>query len=315
MKRSVPRRRRGLAGGVLAAATALVLSACGLGSEDEGLVIGQFSWTHAELQVEILKAIVEDHPDLGIETITTQDLDPAAAWTGLGRGDLDLLVEVNLPNQQAFADENAATTELVSNTYDGAAQGWFVPSYLVAPGGEAEGLTSVDQLADPEWAEKVGGTLFDADAGWVTSDQNAKRLEAFGIDLEHSNSAEAALLSQVERSYSREEPILFYFYRPHWVFNSYDLVQIEEPHPYEEGCFEEGGRDDCAIPELAAWIAINSDLRDESPEFVAFLEQFQIPLEDIEALLEQHESEGTSVPDLARQWVDDNADQIEEWVG
>lgn len=304
----------------LAAASLLaVTAACGGSDSDDsadGITIeaGQFSWTAAELQIEILREIADQYPELGVSDIESTNLDPAAGWVGIQRGDLDFLTEVNLPNQQAFADDAADEVNLVSETYGGAAQGWFVPSYLVEAGGAAEGLTSIDQLND--YADEVGGVLFDADPGWVTTEQNAARIEAFGLDqIEHRPSSEAALIAELRRQYNREEPILIYFYRPHWLFAEFDLVQLEEPNEYEEGCFTDGGRADCAIPTLAAWVGARADLQDRVPEFYALLENFQISLEEVEVLLSEAEEDGADVEQIAKDWVADNTDTIESWIG
>lgn len=287
------------------------------GSEDKSgveLKVGQFSWTAAEIETSILAEIAEAHPELGVSSVKSVSTDPAPGWVGLGRGDVDALVEVNLPNQQELADKNAQSTELVSQTYGDAAQSWFVPRYLVEKGGAAEGLTSVDQLSDPAWAKKVGGTLYDADPGWITTKQNDARIKGLGADLEHSKSSEAALIAQAQRSYQREEPFLLYFYHPHWLFEQLDLVQLKESRPYKDDCFTESGPNDCAIPSQEAWIAINKDLGKKAPEFAAALKDFSIPLDDVEALLGEHEEKGTSSEDLATEWVREHSDEIEKWI-
>ena len=40
----------------------------------------QFSWTAAGLTNSILSEIAADHPDLGVASLATTQLDPAAAW-------------------------------------------------------------------------------------------------------------------------------------------------------------------------------------------------------------------------------------------
>ena len=153
----------------------------------------QFSWTAAGLTNSILSEIAADRPELGVATLQTTQLDPAAAWAGAQRGDIDLLTEVALPNQQELADSAAERVEIVSETYGDAAQGWFVPAYAVEPGGPLEGLTSVTQLN--EYSDQLGGKFYDADPGYITTEQNAKRLVGYGITLEHVVSSEAAELA------------------------------------------------------------------------------------------------------------------------
>jgi glycine betaine/proline transport system substrate-binding protein len=304
----------------LALAAALTAAVAGCSSEEAGsgggsgitVQAAQFSWTAAGLTNTILGEIAADHPDLGVASLATTQLDPAAAWTGAQRGDIDLLTEVALPNQQQLADEAADRVEIVSETYGDAAQGWFVPAYAVEPGGPLEGLTSVTQLND--YADALGGKFYDADPGYITTEQNAKRLEGYGITLEHVVSSEAAELAQLANSYSREEPIVLYLYHPHAVFAQYEMVQLEEPTPYSEGCLTTGDGA-CAMPSYSANIAASTELREQAPAFVDLLTELRISVEEMEAMQKQVDVDGEDVATVARQWVDEHADQIDQWIG
>ena len=272
----------------------------------------QFSWTAAGLTNSILSEIAADRPELGVATLQTTQLDPAAAWAGAQRGDIDLLTEVALPNQQELADSAAEQVEIVSQTYGDAAQGWFVPAYAVAPGGPLEGLTSVTQLND--YADQLGNKFYDADPGYITTEQNAKRLAGYGITLEHVVSSEAAELAQLENSYSRQEPIVLYLYHPHAVFAQYDMVQLEEPTPYTDGCLTTGNGA-CAMPSYSANIAASKELAEQAPAFVDLLTDLRISVPQMEQMQKRVDVDGEDVTTVAREWVDANADQINEWIG
>lgn len=317
---SVLSRPRSLA---VSAVLVTALSACGGdstaasgssgGAASKGITVeaAQFSWTAAGLTNAILAEIAEDEPDLGVAEITTTQLDPAAAWAGAQRGDVHLLTEVALPNQQAFADKAEEQVDIVSETYGDASQGWFVPKYAVKPGGPLEGLTSVTQLND--YAAELGGKFYDADPGYVTTEQNSKRLEGYGVDLEHVVSGEAAELAQLKRAYGREAPIVLYLYHPHAVHAQYDMVQLEEPTPFTEGCLTEGDGA-CAMPAYSANIAASTQLQEDAPRFVSMLEQLRIDLADMEAMQKQVDVDGEEVSAVARQWVDEHADEISTWT-
>lgn len=272
----------------------------------------QYSWTAAGLTNGILSEIAADNPDLGVASLATTQLDPAAAWTGAQRGDIDLLTEVALPNQQELADKAAEQVDIVSETYGDAAQGWFVPAYAVEPGGPLEGLTSVDQLN--EYADELDNKFYDADPGYITTEQNRKRLDGYGITLEQVVSSESAELAQLENSYSREEPIVLYLYHPHAVFAQYDMVQLEEPTPYTEDCLTTGDGA-CAMPSYSANIAASKELQEEAPDFVALLENLRIPVEEMEEMQKAVDVDGEDISTVARQWVDDHSDEIDEWIG
>src|SRR5919112_2495790 len=138
---TVMSQRRRAPGAAVAVVLAGLLAACGggdsssttqagdaSGSSGSGVTVAaaQFSWTAAGLTNAILADIAAQKPELGVKAIKTTQLDPAAAWAGASRGDVDLLTEVALPNQQKFADEAQEQVDIVSETYGDASQGWFV---------------------------------------------------------------------------------------------------------------------------------------------------------------------------------------------
>jgi glycine betaine/proline transport system substrate-binding protein len=284
----------------------------GGGGQGVELTAAEFTWSAAAVTTSILKQIAEQNPELGVSELKSKQLDPAPAWAGAKRGDIDILAEVARPNQDPLAKKAGAEVEMLGATYEDASQGWFVPSYVVAPGGPAEGLKSVDQLN--EYKEVFDGKLIDADPGWVTTEQNKARLKGYGIDFQHVTSGEAAQLAQLKRAIQREEPILTYNYRPHWVFAEYELTQLEEPNPYKEGCFDEGGDGACAMPPYSAWTAARKDVAEKAPKFHAMLKEFKIPLEDMEAMLAKVDLEKQDAEAVAKEWVDANQADIKSWV-
>ncbi|TWF79821.1 glycine betaine/proline transport system substrate-binding protein [Pseudonocardia hierapolitana] len=308
-------RSRGLA--LLAAATALLTACSGTPADtgsSEGVTIAaaEFPWSAAKLTNAILAEVVAQHPDLGVSTIEPTGLGPAPAWAGAQRGDIDLLTEVALPNQQQLADQAANRVSLVHQTYGGAAQGWFVPTYATQPGQPLAGLTSVTQLG--QYADALGGRLVDADPSFITTTQNAKRIAGYGLPLQQVTSSEAAQLAELRRAYERQEPILVYLYHPHWVFAEFDMTQLQEPTPFQPGCFDEGGSGACAMPDYSAWTAASTDLQQEAPRFYALLQRFELPLPDVETMLRSIDVDGEPAEDVAKRWVDANPQVVQQWL-
>jgi glycine betaine/proline transport system substrate-binding protein len=172
-------------------------------------------------------------------------------------------------------------------------------------------LKSVTQLNDYE--DALGGKLYDADPGWVTTEQNTARLKGYEIDFEHVVAGEAAELAQLGRAYRRQEPILVYLYHPHWVFSAYDMTQLKEGQPYEPDCFTQGDGA-CAMPAYSANIAASKKLAEQAPRFVALLRDFRIPLGEMEEMLKAVDVEKKDVNATAAQWVDKHAQQIDSWA-
>lgn len=282
------------------------------GKTTEGVTVkaAQFSWTAAGLTTAIVSEIAKRKPDLGVKQIDTTQLDPAAAWAGAQRGDVDLLTEVALPNQQTFADKAKAQVDVVSQTYGDASQGWFVPKYAVQPGGALEGLTAVTQLN--QYSKQLGGQFYDADPGYVTTEQNTKRLKGYKIDLKHVVAGEAAEQAQLKRAYARKQPIVLYLYHPHAVFAQFDMVQLTEPTPYAEGCLTTGNGA-CAMPAYSAHVATSKKLATDAPKFASMLKQLKISLTDMEAMQKQVDIDKKDVATVAKTWVDGKTSEIDSW--
>jgi glycine betaine/proline transport system substrate-binding protein len=299
-----------------ALATCLVLAAvlggCAGGSDGATVRAAQFPWSAAKLTNAILAEVVATHPELGVSEIKTIQVGPATAWAGAQRGDVDLLSEVAMPNQEQLAAKADERIDLVSETYGNAEQGWFVPTYALEPGQPLEGLRSVTQLND--YAAALGNRLVDSDPSFITTEQNAKRLAGYGLTLEQVTSSEAAQLAELRRAYERREPILVFLYHPHWVFEEFDLTQLEEPAPYQPDCFTTGNGA-CAMPAYAAWTAASTELAGSTPRFQQLLGRFQLPLPDIEVMLKAVDVDNEDVEDVARRYVADNPDLVAQWVG
>jgi glycine betaine/proline transport system substrate-binding protein len=309
----------------VAAVVALTATSCGgdagstAGSGSSGgssaavtVNAAQFSWTAAGLTNAILADIAARKPELGVKGLKTTQLDPAAAWTGARRGDIDLLTEVALPNQQKFADQAKSRIDVVSQTYGGASQGWFVPKYAVQPGGPLAGLKSVTQLNN--YSKQLDNKFYDADPGYVTTEQNTKRLKGYGVKLQHVVAGEAAELAQLKKSYNSKQPIVLYLYHPHAVFAQFDMVQLAEPTPYADGCLTTGNGA-CAMPAYSAHIAASKDLQKEAPRFAALLKNLQIPLPEMEQMQKQVDVDKQDVATVAKQWVDKKSSEIDGWTG
>jgi len=288
-------------------------SGSGSGSAGSGITIkaAEFPWSAAKITNVILTEVAAQHPDLGVASIEANTLGPAPAWAGAQRGDLDLLSEVALPNQQELADKTKDKVTLVHQTYGDAQQGWFVPTYATQPGQPLAGLTSVTQLND--YAAALGGKLVDADPSFITTQQNAKRLQGYGIKLEQVASSEAAQLAELRRAYQSQQPILVYLYHPHWVFNEFEMTQLQEPTPNTPDCLTTGNGA-CAMPAYSAWTAASTKVQQEAPKFYAMLQRFEIPVADMEAMLKSVDVDKKDAGAVAKEWLGANQQRVQQWL-
>jgi glycine betaine/proline transport system substrate-binding protein len=294
-------------------AVLLAASGCAAAGADGPTVrLAQFPWSAAKLTNAILGEVVAAHPELGVGRLKTIQVGPATAWAGAQRGDVDALTEVAMPNQSELAAKAAERIELVHPTYEGAEQGWYVPSYAVEPGQPLAGLTSVTQLND--YADALGNRLVDSDPSFLTTEYNAKRLAGYRLDLEQVTSSEAAQIAELRRAYERRQPILVYLYRPHYIFEELALTKLTEPTPARDDCYTTGDGA-CAMPAYSAWTAASPELARTSPGFAAMLRRFELPLPDVEQMLQRVDVDNQDVEVVAREYVAAHPDRVRQWVG
>jgi len=210
-----------------------------------------------------------------------------------------------------LADKAKAQVSLVHQTYGDAQQGWFVPTYATQPGQPLAGLTSVTQLND--YAAPLNNKLVDADPSFITTQQNAKRLQGYGLTLEQVASSESAQLAELRRAYQAKEPILVYLYHPHWVFAEFEMTQLTEPNPYTPDCFTTGNGA-CAMPSYAAWTAASTKVQQDAPKFYAMLQKFEIAVPDMEGMLKSVDVDKKDATAVAKEWLGANQDKVQQWV-
>lgn len=286
----------------------------GSGAAGAGITVKavEFPWSAAKLTNVILAEVAAQNPDLGVAGIQTTTLGPAPAWAGAERGDVDLISEVALPNQQPLADRAKDKVSLVRQTYGDAQQGWFVPTYATQPGQPLAGLTSVTQLND--YAAPLGNKLVDADPSFITTQQNKKRLEGYGLNLEQVASSEAAQLAELRRAYQAKEPILVYLYHPHWVFAEFEMTQLQEPTPNTPDCLTTGNGA-CAMPAYSAWTAASTKVQQQAPKFYAMLQRFEIGVPDMEGMLKSVDVDKKDATAVAKEWLAANPQRVQQWLG
>ncbi len=309
---AVPRTRTVRLVTVLLAVLLAASGCASAGADGPTVRLAQFPWSAAKLTNAILGEVVATHPELGVGRLKTIQVGPATAWAGAQRGDVDALTEVAMPNQSELAAKAEDRIELVHPTYSGAEQGWYVPSYAVEPGQPLAGLTGVTQLND--YADALGNRLVDSDPSFLTTEYNAKRLAGYRLDLEQVTSSEAAQIAELRRAYERRQPILVYLYRPHYIFEELALTKLTEPTPAREDCYTTGDGA-CAMPAYSAWTAASPDLARSSPGFAAMLRRFELPLDDVEQMLQRVDVDNEDVEVVARDYVAAHPDRVRQWVG
>ena len=298
---------------------------------DRDIIFGDLDWSSAQFHNRLAQFILEEGYGCTTDIIPGSTL---PIYNGMARGDIDIAMEIWVPNVQDWWDEETGkgTVESVGLAYPDAVQGWFVPRYLVeGDNAPAAGLTSVSQLGDyasvfedPEDPDM--GRFYNCIAGWGCEDANTRKLHAYGLDETFTNfrpGTGGALAAAIESAILREQPIVFYYWGPTWVLGKVgdQVVQLEEP-AYDADIWAEMMAADpadsaevaTAYPVIPVEIGVNSEFGAQAPTIVEFLGNYTTTGAMVsEALLYMQEND-VEADEAALNFLRTREDVWTQWV-
>ena len=272
-----------------------------------------------DLENFIAKKILEDEMGYEVEFIP---ISSHPGWPSLANGSIDVSTEL-WPNSHAediqkfMLDDQLM--EFIKPLGATGTTEWLVPTYVIE-GDAARGIDAVapdlvsweqldqykDVFASVETAPK--GRILLIEPGWA---RNEDRVEGLGIDYEYVyGGSEAASIATVESAIQKGDPILFYWYEPHYLMGKYDFTSIELP-PYSEECYATDFACDAAddVLQIGAWVGF----KDEFPEPYQFFQNFTFTNDDLAGMLTEIES-GTPLEEAAQKWMDANEATWRAWI-
>lgn len=243
-------------------------------------------------------------------------------FQGLRRGDVQVSLEIWLPNQiEAWneAEANGEVVEIGKSLGTDWQSAFVIPAYLQEQYPE---LDSVEDLKDGRFkalfaTPETGGRarLVSCVIGWACEEVNAAQIE--GYDLEDHvhiiNPGDGvALNADLYGAYERGEPWLGYQWGTNDPALLLDLVRLDEP-AFSDDCWSTTKA--CAYEEATIVIAVHADLIGAAPDVIEMLQAwgFRIGLyREVAAWLK--ENDGVSSNDAALWWLNGHADIWRTWV-
>lgn len=295
------RRRHRFAAVLSAALISLVLASCGdgQGSQAEGdteLVLAQQPWEDLLVENQIVKSVLEDRG----YSVEIQDLSVPVAAEGLSTGQLDAYLGNWWPSQQDVFQKHidSGDVEVLDTLVEGVAYEPAVPSYVA----EEYGVRSLADL--DEQREAFGSEILGIEPGTPGNQSISEAIDAdaYGLgDWKLVESSTPAMLSEVERRTKKDEPVVFLAWDPHWMNVKWDLVYLDDPNDVWPGAGE-------------IRVAARAGFADENPDAARFLSQMKIDKSTASEWIHQVSQEGESPEAVARDWMSNNQDQVDEWL-
>ncbi|MDR5875930.1 ABC transporter substrate-binding protein [Halomonas sp. CUBES01] len=282
-----------LASGIALASAALFTSPAQ--ADDQTLDFGVPAWPGITVKTAIAEQLLNP---LGYET-TTQEIGLQVIYQGIESGDIDAFLGAWLPAQREMFNPRKESGVLVdvANNVDGAQMTLAVPEYLYE-----DGLQRFADLDD--YRDQLNGEIHGFGAGSAASEilNNAIDNDTWGLgDWQLVDTSEVAMLSAARDAISREEPIVWVGWTPHWM-------NLELPMRYlgdEKDLFGENNGESDVLTLLRAGYA------DANPNVVTFFEQFTFSAEEQSWMIQQFGQEERELDGVAEQWINDNAERVE----
>ncbi len=266
----------------------------------------------------VARILLEEQLGYPVEVVTIGE---SAQWPALAAGDLHASLEVWPSGHAENVAEYIDKQQLVEN---GGALGpvgkigWYVPSYLLDAHPELatwEGLLppeNVQLFATAESGDQ--GQFLTGDPSWTQYEDDI--IANLGLDFTIiAAGSEEAILAALDSAYSREAPLLFYFWTPHSVHARYDLTEVALPE-YSDECYAtaaEGGVE-CDYPADVLFKIFWGGMAEAAPDAYTLLQNMTYSTEDQIAMIAAVELDGVSVEEAARTWLDANEATWQSWL-
>lgn len=275
-------------------------------------------WSASAANVAVAKILLEEQLGYPVEVVT---IDENAQWAAIASGDLHASLEVWPSGHAENIAEYIEKQKIVENggpLGPIGKIGWYIPTYMLD---EHPELATWEGFKDPENARLFAtaetgdkGQFLAGDPSWVQYEDQI--IPNLGLPLQVVVAgSEEALLAALDAAYSRQDPILFYFWTPHSIHARYDLTEVKLP-PYSDECYakaDQGGID-CDYPPDILFKIFWVGLKDYAPEAYTFLKNFNYSTEDQIQLIAAIELDGKSAEEAAREWIAANEAKWKAWL-
>lgn len=288
------------------------------------LVIGLTAWPSAQVTGHIIGQVAEEQ--LGVDA-TYVERGSFGLLSGIALGEVDVYPELWSPNLDA-AVARYADAITVSSQRVAAHQGVCVTRATAA----LTGVVAISDLARPEIASQFDsdgdgkGEMWIGDSSWFSTNIEQIRARSLGFDQTMTLLAfpEEQAMAAVDAAVATDNPIVFYCYSPHHLFQLHDVVMLEEvAHdaarwhivaPADDPEWLAASRAETGWPQSSLSIGYASSLADRQPATAAMLDRIQFNGADLAAMSYAVEVERRQPDEVARQWVESNHDRISGWL-
>jgi glycine betaine/proline transport system substrate-binding protein len=293
---------------------------------DRTIDIAEMTWPSAAALARIHATILERGYGCDVEVVTGDTVPTSTSM--MTRGSPAVAPELwtsAIQDQWEQAIDEGTVVQLGDAITDGTVEGWFIPRYVQEANPELVSATDViarpDLFADPE--EPGQGRLYSCPPGWACELSTSALFEAYEMDETwnlFSPGSGGALDASIARAFTREEPILFYYWGPTSILGKYDAVQLDigESIPEAYACNTDPECADparvTAYPSSPAVVGAASWLPEEAPAIADYFSKVGLSNDQISALLVYGDENQADAAETAENFLRTEEETWTQWV-
>ncbi|MBD0424005.1 ABC transporter permease/substrate binding protein [Streptomyces sp. TRM S81-3] len=255
------------------------------------VTLGYVPWDEGVASTFLWKEVLEQR---GYE-VEAKQFDAGPLYTSLAQGDIDIVTNSWLPTtHEQYWKKYGKQLDDLGSWYDKTSLELTVPAYM----------KDVDSLADLKGkAGRFGGKItgIESSAGEMAL-LKSKVLKEYGLDKEYKvvDSSTPAMLAELKRAMSKQEPIVVTLWSPHWAYNDYDLKKLKDP----KGAWGEGD----GVHTLS-----RKGFAGDDPTVATWLKDFELDEQQLTSLEAEINKAGKGKQqDAVRAWLKDNPGTVDE---
>lgn len=259
---------------LIAAAAALVLSACGerqaaetavstpVPAADCGRVtVASMNWQSAEVLAAIDEFILSKGYGCQVEIVPGDTMPTLTAMMEKGQPDVAPEAWINAVRQPL--DKAVAEGRLhyaARSLQDGGIEGWWIPKYVADAHPEIKTIDDALQRPDlfPDQENKGKGAVHNCPSGWNCQITTGNAFKAWGAAdkgfvLVDTGSA-AGLDGSIAKAYERQQGWLGYYWAPTSILGKYEMTKLDAGVPHDKEAWEScNSKTECTRPGKSDW--------------------------------------------------------------
>ncbi len=193
--------------------------------------------------------------------------------------------------------------------------GWYVPGWLAEAHPEVLDYNNLNDFASDFATSESGGKgqFLGSDPTFTQYDEAIVKNLNLDFQVVFSG-GESATVEAFKKAQENEEWLIGYFWEPQWVHAEVPMERVALP-PYEPGCDADPAKVACDYAETELKKVARADFINSDSPAATLVTNFNWTNDDQNLVAKYITSDGMSPEDAAAQWVEENQDKVDAWLG